>query len=1782
MLKKWRKRFVLMLVTVMLATSLPVTSFAADEDNDRLLAFPGAEGGGMYTTGGRGGELYKVTTLADSGPGSLRDAVSESNRIIVFNVGGVIDLESPLKISGSNLTIAGQTAPGDGITIAGYPTTLEGDNIIMRYLRFRLGDHYPSEADAFGGRYMKDIIIDHSSFSWSVDEVLSIYGVENLTIQWSIISEAMHMSQHVKGKHGYGGIWGGKNTSFHHNLIAHNSSRNPALDSTAGNSHDFRNNVVYNWGHFSAYGGIGANNNLIENYYKPGPETQNIRFMNAETNGSYYIARNVMEGYPHMTADNWEGVHKYPDYIQLNSPVSFDHNPITTQSAEEAYAAVLAGSGAILPRRDSIDSRIINEVQNRLGIHINSQNEVGGGSQFEVVYSDLVDTDGDGIPDEWELAHGLDPENPQDAMQYAPSGYQYIEAYIHSIVEEADPLVGLSNPEVAVVAPVNKYMMTTGADVSIEASALAKNDASIAKVEFYANGDKIGEAQSAPYEIVWKNVPDGTHYIVAKAMDDQGYKTDSSTVFVHANTINDIHPWNSADIGNVRIPGHTQLGEQADQVIVKAAGDIGGTEDAFHYAYQQSTGNMEVIAKIEHITPTDSEAEAGIMFRERLDADSPFVALMVPYIRTGLKGVTLSRSVEGGSVSKIEPNQQFLLPYWVKLVRLGDQFTSLVSQDGNDWTIVGAVNVPLTQDVYIGLAADSSRVRSEVERYNKSVFSNVSITSLSEDYPTPPQQVQAEAGEKLVKLTWEEVEDAATYNVKVSNKPNGPYTLLASDLTETTFTHSDLIVGMTYYYVVSSVNQYGESFDSIEVNAIPAGQPETIYYIQHDYENMELGSTPTEYKITPNPQDDDHTVTIEAVPADSTRNNSTKALKVYDNAAGSTFFELQFPKQLATFVLEFNYMSPSQPGTSAIVHMKDNGATRTPIMIEIRKPQVPEAEDQYTLVYKNKANQDVKLTDPLENNRWYNFKIVTNVAANQMDIYLDHELIAQQVELKDDMRTLGLGYVMMGRTPGGGKGTMYFDNFKIYVEPIEAPKGLRATAGNNKVQLDWNVASGALTYHVKRSTTSGGPYVTIAEHVTETLFIDSDVINDTTYYYIVTAVGEQGESGHSNEASVTPIELPDTPPAPTGVQGFSRNSQAELAWDEIENATHYTIYRRVQEQDYEVIRDQYKLTSYRDGGLMNDRAYEYVITASNIGGESALSDSIVITPIGTLQTPKLSLTAEDQQIVLNWTGDEGAGFTIQRAKDIVGPYMVLADNVNAFTYTDNTVENGVPYYYIVTAKRGDQQSLNSQVTAIRAKANDGKPDAPSYVKAINFPHAVQLTWDDVAGADEYHVYRRLAGEENFERIAEHIQGLTYLDQELPVGITYEYTVAAVNSNGVGFGSPIAEVLTQQVITVAHNGTGDYETVQAAIDSIQSNNVEPITILIQPGEYREKIDIYRKHNISIIGLGATPEDTVLVYDNHAKTLDENGKEIGTNASFSMRAEANDFTAENLSIINDAGKDAGQAVALAARGDRQVYRNVRIIGWQDTLLAEGPGNRQYYVDSYIDGHVDYIFGSANAVFENSMIHSKAGGYITAASTQEGTHGYVFVDSRLTADPGLTGMVDLGRPWRPFANVVYIDTWMDDHIMQAGWNNWGNSDNELTARYGEYNSTGPGAKVQSRHVWTTQLTEDEAQLYSVKSMLNGSDGWDPRRLPVLPLADEDEETNVPSLEELISLVAHFAQIGEINNGGIANSLTKKLENDSLNSFINQVRAQRGKHISIAAADALLEYALKISQME
>ena len=369
------------------------------------LAFPGAEGGGRFAVGGRGGSVYEVTNLNDSGAGSLRDAVSQPNRTIVFRVSGVINLSSTLNITKNNITIAGQTAPGDGIVISGYTVTIKASDIIIRHIRCRLGDANAVENDAMNstsGNY-QNIIIDHCSLSWSVDETGTFYGIKNFTLQWCILSESLYNSVHNKGKHGYGGIWGGENVTFHHNLLAHHTSRNPRFGGSRYTGQpdkevvDFRNNVIYNWGNGnSVYGGEGGNYNMVNNYYKAGPATPGNLTASSASNkrnrilnytsyyyatdsaiypdtlfgGKFYIDGNYVHGYPDVTADNWtKGVQKDSYYraaqliaaARQNAP--FNTAPVTTQTAEEAYLAVLANVGATLPKRDAIDKRIINEVK---------------------------------------------------------------------------------------------------------------------------------------------------------------------------------------------------------------------------------------------------------------------------------------------------------------------------------------------------------------------------------------------------------------------------------------------------------------------------------------------------------------------------------------------------------------------------------------------------------------------------------------------------------------------------------------------------------------------------------------------------------------------------------------------------------------------------------------------------------------------------------------------------------------------------------------------------------------------------------------------------------------------------------------------------------------------------------------------------------------------------------------------------------------------------------------------------------------------------------------------------------------------------------------------------------------------------------------------------------------------------------------------------------------------------------------------------------------------------
>ncbi|EGG34332.1 hypothetical protein HMPREF9412_5646 [Paenibacillus sp. HGF5] len=327
------------------------------------------------------------------------------------------------------------------------------------------------------------------------------------------------------------------------------------------------------------------------------------------------------------------------------------------------------------------------------------------------------------MPNDWEISHGLDPKDPSDRNMTNNEGFTNLELYLNSI-----PGNGSANPSAVITAPANNTVVKAGSNVTIEAS-VSDEDGSVTKVEFYRNGEKVGEDESMPFRYQWTDVADGTHYWAAKAIDDTGTMAFSTSVVVHANTKGSIRPWKSADVGSPGIPGHTQLGGAPGEVTVKSAGDIGGTKDVFHFAYQKVKGDAEIVARIESITPTNEEAEAGIMFRESLKEDASFVSLVVPYIRTGKRGVTLSRAEEGGEVARIQPDQEFQLPYWIKLVRKDNQFTSFVSQDGTSWTTVGNVQVDLPKQVYVGLVADAAKVNNETWKYNTSTFSNVNISA---------------------------------------------------------------------------------------------------------------------------------------------------------------------------------------------------------------------------------------------------------------------------------------------------------------------------------------------------------------------------------------------------------------------------------------------------------------------------------------------------------------------------------------------------------------------------------------------------------------------------------------------------------------------------------------------------------------------------------------------------------------------------------------------------------------------------------------------------------------------------------------------------------------------------------------------------------------------------------------------------------------------------------------------------------------------------------------------
>lgn len=450
-----------------------ICSLTTLAQSGNLPAFPGAEGFGKYVTGGRGGRVIYVTTLEDNNSeGSLRYAINQTGaRIILFKVAGTIQLKSNLNISNGDLTIAGQTAPGDGITLRDYTVYVGADNVIIRFLRFRMGDETQQQNDAIWGRRQRNIMIDHCSMSWSTDECASFYDNDNFTLQWSLLSESLRISIHEKGKHGYGGIWGGRNASFHHNLLAHHDSRNPRFCGSRYSNRpddelvDFRNNVIYNWGGNTAYAAEGGSYNLVNNYYKAGPASSNqSRIIQpyaddggndqpAGTYGKFYIDGNITTASDLVSQDNWLGVNLHSTFstyapgvtrADIKSETEYETGEVTTHPASQAFEKVVMYAGASLSQ-DSVDMRITHEAESGTvtftdggngstnGL-IDTQSAVGGWPILKTGEA-LTDTDEDGMPDNWETDQGLNKNDPGDAQQYTVDGlYPNVEVYINSLV----------------------------------------------------------------------------------------------------------------------------------------------------------------------------------------------------------------------------------------------------------------------------------------------------------------------------------------------------------------------------------------------------------------------------------------------------------------------------------------------------------------------------------------------------------------------------------------------------------------------------------------------------------------------------------------------------------------------------------------------------------------------------------------------------------------------------------------------------------------------------------------------------------------------------------------------------------------------------------------------------------------------------------------------------------------------------------------------------------------------------------------------------------------------------------------------------------------------------------------------------------------------------------------------------------------------------------------------------------------------------------------------------
>ncbi len=722
------------------------TSFAATP------AFPGAEGFGMYTTGGRGGKVYHVTKLTDgTEEGTLRYAVNQKGaRTIVFDVGGIIELESQLTISNGDITIAGQTAPGDGICIKNHTVYVGANNVVIRFLRFRLGTDKPDgynddgtpyqDRDAIWGRNQSDIILDHCSMSWCTDECASFYNNKNFTMQWCILAESLRGSIHPKGNHGFGGIWGGQGASFHHNMLVHHDSRNPRFCGSRYTNEpdkelvDYRNNVLYNWGSTnSGYAAEGGNYNFVNNYFKSGPATKkSIRYRifnpnaddgsNAQPKGVYgyfYVNGNYMAG----KGENWDwngidvsnGNNSEMTKETIKKTTEFAVTSVTTHKATVAYEKVLKLAGASL-KRDAVDTRVTKEAKDStytytgsklggLGI-IDAVSDVGGYPTYNSA-TKPTDTDGDGMPDEWETAKGLNPKDASDGAATASdgSGYTNLELYMNSLVCE---------------------IMSDGLADALTASTYTCDNSStetaVAKITKYGGGSsnqtKTKGSTLDGFYYGWENattvklegdIPDGVEYVIdnnKKTITFSG--TLSDKVGKYSAILKTVGGANEATYNlsfTITEPTYV-VNKQKFDFIVGVDGDFKAAKaaaeasknDRFYIFFPNGSYNIGPLTGDSNQKTTYSRAKTSFI-GQSMDG-------VLIYNTSSSEGISITATLYLDSKANLIYMQDLTLQNKANIVTGAQANRWVVLQDRGDKNIFKRVKLLSTQDTYYSTAYD--------------------------------------------------------------------------------------------------------------------------------------------------------------------------------------------------------------------------------------------------------------------------------------------------------------------------------------------------------------------------------------------------------------------------------------------------------------------------------------------------------------------------------------------------------------------------------------------------------------------------------------------------------------------------------------------------------------------------------------------------------------------------------------------------------------------------------------------------------------------------------------------------------------------------------------------------------------------------------------------------------------------------------------------------------------------------------------------------------------------